>query len=331
MATIEVAVIRALHLGDSLCMIPAIRALRLAGPQSRIVLIGLPWARELVVRYPHYFDDFIAFPGWPGIPEREMDEDAPKRLAAFHSAITSPFDVVLQLHGDGRFINDFAATVPGRLHAGFVPAGSQAPPFHVPYPETLPEPLRMLAALTPLGIDTLDPTLELPVFETDRTEARALLAAAGTGGHPYVIVHPGGRGDDRRWPFSRFAAVADALAARGLRVVVTGSATERPIADALVARSGSALVDVVGRTSLGTLAALVDEAQAVVTNDTGISHVAAARRTPSVVVFVGSDPVRWAPIDRSRHIALGGGLRGGPVPVAAEVIDAALSLVGAAA
>ena len=159
----------------------------------------------------------------------------------------------------------------------------------------------------------------------------ALLAAGGVGAQPYVIVHPGGRGDDRRWPFERFAAVADALAAHGLRVVVTGSAVERPIADALASRAAVNVVDVVGRTSLGVLAALVDGAQVVVTNDTGVSHVAAARRTPSVVVFVGSDPVRWAPIDRARHIALGRGVRGGPVPVTGEVIDAALSLVGAAA
>jgi len=330
--SIEVAVIRALHLGDLICMIPAIRALRLAGPRSRIVLIGLPWASEFVARYPHYFDDLLEFPGWPGIPERELDEAAPARLAAFQSSITRTFDVVLQLHGDGRIINDFAATVPGRVHGGFVPSGTEVvPAFHLAYPDTLPEPLRLLAPLSPLGLDTLDPTLELPVFEADRNEAHALLAAAGAAGQPYVIVHPGGRGDDRRWPFARFAAVADALSMRGLRVVVTGSAAERPIADALAARTSAPVIDVVGRTSLGALAALVDEAQVVVTNDTGVSHVAAARQTPSVVVFVGSDPARWAPIDRTRHIALGRGLRSEPIPVAAEVIDAALSLVGAAA
>lgn len=332
MGSIEVAVIRALHLGDLLCTIPAIRALRLAGPRSRIVLVGLPWAREFVARYPHYFDELLEFPGWPGIPERELDEHAPRRLAAFQSSIERTFDVVLQLHGDGRVINDFAATIPARVHAGFVPPDAPVvPAFHVSYPDALREPLRMLAALAPLGLDVLDPTLELPVFEADRVEAHALLAAAGAGGQPYVIVHPGGRGDDRRWPFARFAAVADALAARGLRIVVTGSAAERPIADALAARTSAPVIDVVGRTSLGALAALVDEAQVVVTNDTGVSHVAAARQTPSVVVFVGSDPARWAPIDRARHLALGRGLRGGPVPVAAEVIDAALSLVGAAA
>ncbi len=332
MGAIKVAVIRALHLGDLLCTIPAIRALRLAGPRSHIVLIGLPWAREFVPRYPHYFDEFMEFPGWPGIAERDLTEGSPEQLAEFHGAIkAAPFDVVLQLQGDGRVMNDFASTVAGRVHAGFVPPGTaDIPPFHIPYPETLSEPLRLLAALAPLGVDTPDATLELPVYESDRIEARALLAAGGAAGQPYVVVHPGGR-DDRRWPFERFAAVADAVAARGLRVVVTGSAADRPIADALASRTCSPVIDVVGRTGLGALGAIVDGAQAVVTNDTGVSHVAAARETPSVVVFVGSDPARWAPIDRSRHIALGAGLRGGSIPGAVEVIDATLALVGAAA
>ena len=115
MSSIDVGVIRALHLGDLLCAIPAIRALRLAGPRSSIVLIGLPWAREFVRRYPHYFDDFLEFPGWPGLPEVEMTEEARARLAAFPASITQPFDVVLQLHGDGTLINDFASKI-GRAH-----------------------------------------------------------------------------------------------------------------------------------------------------------------------------------------------------------------------
>ncbi|WP_017924339.1 glycosyltransferase family 9 protein, partial [Burkholderia glumae] len=59
-----------------------------------------------------------------------------------------------------------------------------------------------------------------------------------------------------------------------------------------------------GATSLGGLAALVARSRLVVCNDTGISHVAAALRTASVVVASGSDTRRWAPLDRVLHRVL---------------------------
>jgi ADP-heptose:LPS heptosyltransferase len=50
----------------------------------------------------------------------------------------------------------------------------------------------------------------------------------------------------------------------------------------------------------------VDGARILVANDTGVSHLAAAVATPSVIVSSGSDPERWAPLDGERHRVLGG-------------------------
>jgi ADP-heptose:LPS heptosyltransferase len=63
----------------------------------------------------------------------------------------------------------------------------------------------------------------------------------------------------------------------------------------------AAALDLAGMTDLGELAAVISALDLLVTNDTGVSHVAAATRTPSIILFGPTRPDRWAPLDRRRH------------------------------
>lgn len=129
-----------------------------------------------------------------------------------------------------------------------------------------------------------------------------------------VLVHPGAAFGCRRWPAERWAAVARALSGQGARVLVTGSATEEPLARAVAAGAGLPSDAVVaGRTGLLDLAALVAASRLVLSGDTGTAHLATAFRTPSVVVFGPASPSRWRPPpDRVQHRLLWSG-RTGPL------------------
>jgi ADP-heptose:LPS heptosyltransferase len=63
----------------------------------------------------------------------------------------------------------------------------------------------------------------------------------------------------------------------------------------------SKALNLVGKTDLGTLAAVIQNAKMLLSNDTGVSHIASAVKTPSVVIFLASDPERWAPLNKRLH------------------------------
>lgn len=299
----RIAVFRALQLGDLLCTVPALRALREAAPTAEITLVGLPEARGFVERYSAYLDDLLIFPGMEGMPEQPP---RPQELPAFYAAARARgFDLAIQLHGTGYQVNDIVDGLGAAQVAGFEPPEWPARgPGFLAWPDHLPEPLRYTALMTHLGISVRSTDLEFPLSADDRRECDAMTRQLGLSPSETVIVHPGARLLSRRWPLARFAEVASALAAAGHTVAVTGSREERDLTRQLIDTVDAPLVDLTGLTSLGGLAALLARCRLLVCNDTGVSHVAAAVGAPSVVIASGSDVARWAPLDQALHPVL---------------------------
>lgn len=303
----RVVLFRALQLGDLLCTVPALRALRAALPEAHIVLVGLPWARILVERFPAYLDGFLEFSGYPGLPEQTPRLD---RLPAFLEAVRAEaFDLAIQMHGCGTITNPAVVLFGARTSAGFYQPGQYCPDpgRFLAYPERVSEVWRLLRLMSFLGAAPRGEHLEFPVLDRDRVELAELAQATGLRPGDHVCVHAGARGESRRWSPQALAIVADALARRGLQVVLTGTADDRPLTQALTAAMHEPAIDLAGRTSLGALAALLESTRLLICPDTGVSHLAAALRVPSVIVLPNMSEVEaWLPRDHLLHQPVSG-------------------------
>lgn len=295
-----VMVFRALQLGDMLCAVPALRALRAALPEAAITLVGLPWARRLAERLPPYVDDFVPFPGFPGLPEQPANGEA---LPGFFAAMRRQrFDLALQLHGDGRLTNAVVARCGAAALGGFRPAGEGGGPGFLRYPDHGHEIRRLLALTAFLGAPPCGEQLEFPLLPADAAELEAAAAAHVLPPEGYVCLHPGARAADKRWPPASFAAVGDALhEAFGLAVALTGSEQEIALTGAVCRAMRAPAVDTAGPISVGALGLILARARLLVCNDTGAAHLATALGVPSVVIFRCTDMARWAPLDGRLH------------------------------
>lgn len=288
MAVVEpplLLVLRALGLGDFLTGLPALRALRAAYPDHRLVLAA-PAPLEPLARLSGAVD--------------ELHPTGP--LAPLDGALSGA-DVAVNLHGKGpQSHRILLRSRPRRLLAlanPEVPESAGLPAWRADEHEVH----RWCRLLTESGVSA-DPR-RLDLAPPDGTAARDAATTA---------IHPGAASAARRWPAERFAAVAMAERDAGRRVVVTGSPAEVELAFEVARAAGLDDADVLaGKTDLLGLAVVIAGAGRVVCGDTGVSHLATAFGTPSVVLFGPTSPRHWGPPpDRHEHRVLWAGIPGDP-------------------
>jgi ADP-heptose:LPS heptosyltransferase len=142
-----------------------------------------------------------------------------------------------------------------------------------------------------------------PVTPADRAGLERRLSVAGLAASTGLVVlnpNAGRLSLERRWPVARFAALVRRILERTSHaVVLTGSAGEREHTAAVLAAAGvdgGRLLDLSGALTLGELCALFEAADAVVSNDSGPMHLAAAQGAPTLGLFGPETPVMYAPL-----------------------------------
>jgi heptosyltransferase-2 len=153
--------------------------------------------------------------------------------------------------------------------------------------QALPQ-VESFAALLENEGDVPRPKLTVPHDSIEKALAGLGLARPTA---PVLALAPGAEyGPAKRWPSRHFATLAKAKRDQGWEVWLFGSAGDREVAAGIPATA-----DLVGRTSLDQAVALLSLADAVVSNDSGLMHVAAALDRPQVALFGPSDPTRTGP------------------------------------
>jgi ADP-heptose:LPS heptosyltransferase len=319
-----IAVFRAIKLGDLLVVVPALRALRQAFPKTHIALIGLPWAMDFVPRFPNYLDEFISFPGWPGLPEQVVDPEKTTRFLEMMQQ--KKFDVAFQLQGNGTCVNSMMGLLGARITAGYypdmLPQYRVNPDAYIPYPEGQHEIRRHVHLMEFLGIPAQGYDLEFPITDADRQRVGELPELKNLEPHRYVCIHPGGI-SARRWPEYKFAQVANVLADKGYTIVLTGTAAETPIIEQVKNQMEGPAISLAGKTDLGVIGYVLSQAALLVSNDTGVSHIASALKTPSVILYSTSRPEEWGPLNQDLHRVI----REAGSDNVQRVIDEALALL----
>lgn len=147
-----------------------------------------------------------------------------------------------------------------------------------------------------------------PQLALAKESVRATLSALGLAAAPAPVAFcPGAEyGPAKRWPAAHFAELARRLAAADFPVWIVGSAKDAPVGDEIERLSGGAGRNLCGRTDLVQAIDLLSCARLVVSNDSGLMHVAAALRRPLVALYGSSSPAYTPPLSqRARILCLG--------------------------
>ncbi len=292
--------------GETLFATPFLRALRAQRPQAFIATLGWPHCREVLLHTPHV----------------NVLLDYDERGA--HRSLAGKWRLITVLRGqrfDTAFIlrKSLSRSLLLRLagistRIGFANAKSgwlltrSAPPACAAGGAGRGVPVHKASTYLPLleaaGLSDATGPYDYTVSEDERQTARELLNGCGdVRTRPLIILHPGANWFHKRWAPDRFAALGDRLAeAQHACVVITGAPSDRALAESITARMRRPATVLAGRTTLRQLGACLEQARLVISNDTGVLHLAAALGQPVVALYGPTSPALTGPLGDPRRM-----------------------------
>lgn len=295
-------IIKLRHHGDVLLTSPVFSVLKKHAPGVEIDALIYADTRDMLAFHPAIAQIHAVDRTWKqaGLTDRIRAE-----WALFSSLRARRYDLVVHLseHPRGawlsRTLKPRYAVAPDYRDKGRFWKRSFSHRFSMPFNPRRPMAEWNLDALRRLGIQPAEDERKLVLVpgEAAERETDKLLADAGVTAGSFVHIHPGSRWQFKCWPAERTAALIDALALRGERVVLTAAPDpdEQSLIAAILSRTRAMPVDFSGKLSLKGLAALTARARLFVGVDSAPMHIAAAMGTPVVALFGPSGESEWGP------------------------------------
>ncbi len=278
------------QMGDLICATPGLRAIAETWPAARVMLVTSPVNAGVAHNNPHLARVLVF-------------DKSPRRLPAFARELRAWRAELAIVPSSVSF--SLTSALIGLCSGARHVVGADSRPFGWDFSERCfslvmpasPRPDRSavehsLAPLRAVGIDTRDLSTVVVPGATQRADAAAIMAAQGLP-DGFWALHPGAGKRQNAWPAERFAALARRAAAAGRHVLVLHGPADRAALAAFAPPAPG--VRVAPPCPVGVMAALLERADRLLCNDTGVMHVAGALGVPTLALFGPTDPALWKP------------------------------------
>ena len=283
-------------MGDAVLSHPLLVRLKERDPHGRIDVLAPPWVLPVYRRMPEVADTIVQPFGHGELKLGERRRFA-KSLSGYDEAIVLPNSwksALIPWHAGIAKRTGYIGEMRWGLLNNSRPLDKKALPLIVERYAALAQPARE-ALRRPL------PAPKLSVDEATRRETLRTLHLSVD--KPVAVFAPGAEyGPAKRWPARHFGSLARLLAIRGYQVWLLGSKKDAEVATEIQQLCAGMCVDLAGRTTLDQAIDLMSFATRVVTNDSGLMHVAAALERPMAALFGSSSPAFTPPLSRHARV-----------------------------
>lgn len=297
----HILIVKIQGMGDLVLAIPAIRAIRGIYPGAHLAVVGKAGLIDILA-HQSYIDELIPL----DLPGSLLAGRGWRRLWKTISRVRwRRFDLLIDLSTPLSYATWIKCRCFDRLCGARQRVQARLSDCLLPFASGTAVRYRHVCHESEMNFRLMRGLVEpvraaVPSIETSESANRFRPVSPATNeGTPCIGVCPGGK-QSHRWPLQRFAACLRLLQATiAPRFVIIGNSQDQPLADQLVAAVGHGIQSTCGLIATSELPEFLSSLDILLTNDTGVMHVAAAVGTPIVAILGAGSPARYAPIPSS--------------------------------